>query len=85
MCITKGAHQYLFSASNLDKTDGTKGELTGDIYKLELDGTIVGRFGRSDNARGTFRTLHFIDCTGENELVAIGSSDWFGTITLLPR
>jgi hypothetical protein len=84
LCITKGAHQYLYSASNLDRTDNTQGRLAGDIYKLELDGTIVGRFGRGDNARGTFLTPHFIDCTGENELVAVGISDWMHTIRLLP-
>jgi sugar lactone lactonase YvrE len=59
LCITSGPHQYLFSASNLDRTDVTKGDLTGEIYKLELDGTIVGRFGRSDNSRGAFKTPHF--------------------------
>ena len=85
MCITTGAHQYLFTASNLDRTDTTKGELTGEIYKLELDGTIVGRLGRSDNARGTFRTPHFINCNRENELIAVGISDWMQTITLLPQ
>ena len=62
-----------------------KGALTGEIYKLELDGTIVGRLGRIDNARGTFMTPHFIDCIRENELIAVGISDWMQTITLLPR
>jgi DNA-binding beta-propeller fold protein YncE len=85
LCITSGAHQYLFSASNPDRTDLTKGHLTGEIYKLELDGTIVGRFGRSANSRGTFQTPHFIDCKTEDEVLAVGIADYFPRITLLPR
>jgi len=85
LCMTKGAHQYLFSASNPDRTDNSNGDLTGEIFKLELDGTIVGRFGRSDNARGAFRTPHFVDCSRENELILVGISDSLQTITLLPQ
>ena len=85
MCITNGAHQYLFSASNLDRTDNTKGDRAGEIYKLELDGTIVGRLGRSDSASGTLLTPHFISCSGEKELIVVGISDSGQTITLLPR
>jgi hypothetical protein len=85
LCITSGAHQYLFSASNPDRTDTTKGDLTGEIYKLELDGTIVGRLGRSDNSRGTFTTPHFIDCIGEDELVEVGFTDDFHFIKIMTR
>lgn len=80
-----GAHQYLFSASNPDRTDTTKGEPTGEIYKLELDGTIVGRFGGSYNSRGGFTTPHFIDCINENELIEISIIDDFHVIKLLPK
>jgi len=85
LCITSGAHQYLFSASNPDRTDVTKGDLTGEIYKLELDGTIVGRFGRSDNSRGAFKTPHFIHCMSDDELIEISITDDFHFIRLLPR
>ena len=85
LCMTKGAHQYLFSASNPDRTDVTKGDLTGEIYKLELDGTIVGRFGRSDNSRGRFKTPHFIHCMSDDELIEISITDDFHFIRLLPR
>jgi hypothetical protein len=73
------------SASNPDRTDVTKGDLTGEIYKLELDGTIVGRFGRSDNSRGTFKTPHFIRCMSDDELIEISIADDFHFIRLLPR
>jgi len=84
LCITPGPHQYLYSSSNPDKTDDTRGRSTGEIYKLELDGTIVGRFGRADNALGNFRTLHAIDCPKDDELLAITIVDGFQTIRLRP-
>jgi sugar lactone lactonase YvrE len=68
LCITPGPHQYLYSASNPDQTDTTRG-VTGEIYKLELDGTVVGRIDASITL-GNFRSLHSIDCREENELVA---------------
>jgi DNA-binding beta-propeller fold protein YncE len=85
LCIARGAHQYLFSASNPDRTDVTKGELTGEIYKLELDGTIVGRFGGSYNSRGGFKTPHFLDCVSEDELIEVSITDDFHDIKLLSR
>lgn len=81
--ITPGPHQYLYSSSNPDKTDVTRGRSTGEVYKLELDGTIVGKFGRSDNAFGAFRT-HSMACRHENEIVAADITDWTGVIRLQP-
>jgi hypothetical protein len=63
----------------------TKGDPTGEIYKLELDGTIVGRFGGSYNSRGSFRTPHFIHCISEDELIEISITIDFHFIRLLPR
>ena len=81
LCITPGPHQYLYSASNPDQTDTTRG-VTGEIYKLELDGTVVGKIGRVDNALGNFRSLHSIDCREENELVAVPISNFMHIIHL---
>jgi NHL repeat/Galactose oxidase, central domain len=85
LCMTSGAHQYLFSASNPDRTDATKGDLPGEIYKLELDGTIVGRFGRGDNSGGRFKIPHFIHCMSDDELIEISITDDFHFLRLLPR
>ena len=83
LCITPGPHQYLYSASNPDQSDTTRG-VTGEIYKLELDGTIVGRIGRPDNALGNFRTLHSLDCRDENEIVATDLGNFMHVIKLQP-
>ena len=40
ICISPGAHQYLYS-SNSNPTEDPF--LNGEIYKMELDGTVVGR------------------------------------------
>jgi hypothetical protein len=85
LCVTNGAHQYLFSGSNPDRTDATKGEPVGEIFKLELDGTIVGRFGGRYNSRGGFRTPHFIHCTSEDELIEVSIIDDFHFIKLLAQ
>jgi hypothetical protein len=84
VCVTRGPHQYLYSSSNSDKTDMTRGRSTGEVYKLELDGTIVGKFGRSDNALGNFWTLHSVDCRRDNEIVATEFVDWMRFIRLQP-
>ncbi len=57
---------------------------TGEVYKLELDGTIVGGIGRADNALGNFRTLHSIECRRENQIVATEILNWIHFIRLQP-
>ena len=49
ICISPGAHQYLYS-SNSNETNSMDG---GEIYRLELDGTVLGKFGtRGQTAQG---------------------------------
>ena len=44
ICISPGAQQFLY-ASNSNPTEDPF--LDGEIYKMQLDGTIVGRIGRA--------------------------------------
>ena len=37
-------------------------EFTGEVYKMELDGTIIGKFGKGGKALGEFSTIHQMDC-----------------------
>ena len=64
VCITPGAHQYLYSSNSNDPETLDNGE----IYKLELDGRIVGKFGRAGKLAREFGTVNAIDCRNENEL-----------------
>jgi NHL repeat/Kelch motif len=76
ICITRGQHQYLYSASNPDKTDNRRHEYSvGEVYKLELDGTILGKVVGDDASRGLFPILHHIECRKANEIIGVGISD----------
>jgi sugar lactone lactonase YvrE len=69
VCVSPGPHQYLFSSNSFpDANDSTLATVTGEIYKMELDGTIVGKFGKAGKQLGEFSGLHEIDCRNPNEL-----------------
>jgi hypothetical protein len=70
VCISPGPHQYLYSSnSNPDSNNSLISAVTGEIYKMELDGTILGKFGHAGKKLGEFSTVHEIDCRNENELL----------------
>jgi hypothetical protein len=75
ICITRGRHQYLYSASNPDKTDSRHKYSEGEVYKLELDGTILGKVVGDDASRGLFPILHHIECRKTNEIIEVGIAD----------
>ena len=69
VCVSPGPHQYLFSSNSYpDGNDSTLSTVTGEIYKMELDGTIVGKFGKAGKQLGEFSGLHEIDCRNPDEL-----------------
>ena len=72
ICITPGAHQYLY-ASNSNDGDSLD---NGEIYKLELDGKVVGKFGRAGRLPKEFNMVNAIDCRSENELLIGELANW---------
>ena len=77
VCISPGPHQYLFvSNSNPDSNPAASWAITGEIYKMELDGTVVGKFGKPGKGLGEFSTVHEIDCRNPNELFVAEISAW---------
>lgn len=75
LCITPGPHQYLYSSNSYpDSNPAAARDITGEIYKMELDGTVVGKFGKAGKQLKEFSTTHGIDCRNENEL-------WISEIT----
>ena len=81
ICITPGPHQYLYSSNS----SGTGNLDNGEIYKMELDGTILGKFGRAGRMLGEFASTHAIDCRDENELFVGEILSWrVQKITLHP-
>ena len=43
---------------------------------MELDGTIVGKFGRAGKAPGEFATIHQMDCRDPNVIYTAEINDW---------
>jgi NHL repeat len=77
ICITPGPHQYLYSSnSNPDNNNSITASVTGEIYKMELDGTVLGKFGVAGKQLGQFSTVHAIDCKVENELLVSEIISW---------
>jgi hypothetical protein len=69
VCISPGPHQYLYSSNSFpDGNDYTLATVTGEVYKMELDGTVVGRFGKAGKQLGEFSGLHEIDCRNPDVL-----------------
>ncbi len=70
ICITPGTPQYLYVSTNEEHDPETNSEREAEIYKLELDGTIVGRLRNVTDSRTIMRTIHSLDCHNQNEVYA---------------
>jgi hypothetical protein len=77
VCVSPGPHQYLFVSNSVpDNGDSRVAAQTGEIYKMELDGTIIGKFGKAGKALKEFSTVHEIDCRNPNELYVAEITAW---------
>ena len=65
LCMTKGPNQLLY-VSNSNPPDDI--DRDGEIYKMRLDGTMTGKFGRAGKLPKEFGTVNAIDCRTENTL-----------------
>jgi len=63
LCLTKGQVLYVSNSNPPDDIDRD-----GEIYKMKLDGTMVGKFGRAGKLPKEFGTVNAIACRGENTL-----------------
>ena len=58
----------------------------GEIYKMTLDGKIVGKFGTAGKLLKEFGTVHEMDCRSENEIYVGEITNWrVQKLTLKPR
>ncbi len=77
VCVSPGPHQYLFVSNSLpDNGLAQYRDITGEIYKMELDGTIIGKFGKGGKRLGEFSTVHEIDCRNPDELLVSEITAW---------
>jgi NHL repeat len=72
VCVSPGPHQYLFS-SNSNAIGNFE---NGEIYKMELDGKIVGRFGEGGKQMKQFGSVHEIDCRDPNGILVGELTNW---------
>jgi sugar lactone lactonase YvrE len=77
VCVSPGPHQYLFT-SNSNPNGNAPGtwDATGEIYKMELDGTILGKFGHAGKQAGAFQVVHMMDCRNPNEILVAEIESW---------
>jgi hypothetical protein len=72
MCMTRGSTQYLY-ISHAGDEDGMD---DAAIYKVRLDGTVVGKFGAAGKLPKQFGLANSIDCRNENELLIGEMTNW---------
>jgi DNA-binding beta-propeller fold protein YncE len=72
MCITSGPTQYLYISHSGDK-DGME---DAAIYKVTLDGKVVGRFGSAGHQVKQFGIANSLDCRSERELLVGEMINW---------
>jgi hypothetical protein len=66
ICITPGPRQFLYSSD----------AVPGRIYKLTLDGKVVGVLGEAGKELKQFGWIHEIACPSENELYVAELLNW---------
>jgi hypothetical protein len=72
ICITPGPRQFLFTSNSNPST----GMDNGEIYKMTLDGKVLGKFGTAGKLLKEFGTVHEMDCRSENELYVGEITNW---------
>jgi len=66
VCITPGPTQYLYTAD----------AFPGRLYKLTLEGKVLGMLGRSGRQPKQFGWVHEIACPSENEIYVSEILNW---------
>jgi len=67
ICITPGPNQVLFVGEST---------FPGRLFKLSLDGKVLGVIGRSGRQLKQFSGAHQLACPSENEVYAAETSNW---------
>lgn len=71
ICISPGPHQYLYVAKN-----PANDQENYEIDKLELDGTALGKMGKTGTQLKEFNGAHEIDCRSDNQLYVAETTNW---------
>ena len=66
LCITPGPTQYLYSSD----------AFPGRVYKMTLDGKVLGMLGKTGHQPKQFGWIHEMACPSENELYVAELLNW---------
>jgi hypothetical protein len=66
LCITPGPHPVLYVGSGFP----------GRVFKLTLDGKVIGAFGHTGKGPGEFSWVHGLACPSENVLFVADELNW---------
>ena len=72
LCITPGPQQVLYVAH----TGDPEGMEDAAIYKVDLTGSVLGKFGSGGKLPKEFGLVNSIDCRNPNELLVGELSNW---------
>ena len=72
MCITRGSTQHLY-VSHAGDEDGMD---DAAIYKVQLDGKVVGKFGAAGKLPKEFGLANSLDCRSDTELLVGEMTNW---------
>ncbi len=67
LCINPGPNQFLFLGETI---------YPGRIFKLSLEGKVLGVIGRSGRQLGQFSGAHQLACPSEHEIYAAETANW---------
>jgi len=67
ICITQGANQVLYVGEST---------FPGRLFKVTLDGKVLGVIGKSGRQLKQFSGIHQLACPTENEVYAAETSNW---------
>jgi hypothetical protein len=70
--VSPGPNQFLFSSNS----NGIGNFDNGEIYKMQLDGKIIGRFGEAGKQMKQFGSVHEIDCRDPNGILVGELTNW---------
>jgi len=73
ICLTSGPRQVLYSSNSNPPEDI---DANGEIYKLDLSGKVLGKFGKAGKQMKEFGTVNQIDCRSENDLFVGEIGNW---------
>ena len=73
ICITPGPRQVMYVTNSNPPEDI---DVDGEIYKVDLSGKLLGKFGRAGRLAKEFNAVNQIDCRSENELWAAEIGNW---------